>query len=105
MDVSKMDEAARQEAIRRGLGPRIADWFVRGAHCAATGQTDGGPSLLPTRAWWKDGVRWFEQQAAEQRAERRQKGELERASVLGGLAAAEDRERHRLRLLASRNGL
>ena len=54
MTSKQAEEAARQEAIRRGYGPRIADWFVRGAYAAATGaehapQPAADPRLVSRR--------------------------------------------------------
>lgn len=58
MTSKQAEEAARQEAISRGYGPRMADWFVRGAYAAATG-AEHAPSRRPTRAWYLDGTRWY----------------------------------------------
>ena len=62
-EAGTIGEQARQEAIRRNYGSRMADWFERGAYAASKGAAVP-PARRPTRAWFLNGVRWFEAQQA-----------------------------------------
>ena len=65
MTTRQISEAACQEALRRGFGPRIADWFVRGAYAQYTGQL-AVPSHFPRRGWYLDGARWAQSKQVAQ---------------------------------------